>query len=196
MKKILVILLLSCSILSAQDFVRGVYCAGNNNVDTAQMRTGLHLNWVEAVGENNGTYYPYILQNNSRLNVMAIMHTPFYWNSGGQHLEFEAELEPDASKNYFANRPSSIQDNDPTLQVSSGSAGYMVRDAVPDNQYRNWDYDQTYTASFIMKRGSEGSDNTLVARLEIWCKTRNELLASRDLYKRDFITINPETKTL
>src|SRR5690606_26517824 len=97
--------------------------------------------------------------------------------------------------NYFLVKPSSIQDPlSDTLIMSSGSAGYMVKSPIPDNEYN---YKIThYTASFILKRAPAPTGNPEVVRLEAVCKDDGFILNQRILYNNDFTTNELETKTL
>ena len=200
MKKLLVTLTLAFSALNAQDeFVRGIMMFGEDHAEfNSQLKDSLHLNWVQAtVDDGYGNKDLHVLENDGELNIAGISHQypDIYESSRAQRMEFEAERGPSSLWNYFEDKPSGDVDQfDPTLLISSGSAGYMVRDAVPDDEYR---HERThYTSSFIMKRTPALSGNPQVATLEAWCKAHNEKIADRVLYNNDFTTSGLETKTL
>lgn len=192
MKKMLVLLLFSCSILSAQDdFVRGIMLFDDVNSDFTQMKDSLYLNWVQAAAETWGDVKNLnVVQNSAGLNVMGVERETLV-KSSGQRMVFQAEAisSPNLFWNYFSNRIGIPED---TLFRSAGSAGYMVQNPVPDNEYR---YGRThYYVSFILKRTPAASGNPPVVRLEIWCKNNNSVLDSITLYNNDFSSSNLETK--
>ena len=192
--------LLFSPLFSQNEFVRGLYMFQYTAADFQRLRDSFHLNWVQAaVDKWNGSQYVWdtsVLQNNGQLKIAAIIDSTVNTMSAGQHMEFQAEEgSSDPLKSYFGTKTG--QRDNTLWKVESGvdPSGYMVQDAVPDNEYR---YGQThYTASFILKRDHPPSGDPLVARLEVWCKYSSTLLAYRELRAiSDFSSDDLETKTL
>ncbi len=198
MKKCLALFLfvLSFPILAQDNFVRGVFLFGSTSVDYVQMHDSLHINWVQAEGED-GTGYKFtnVLNNAAGLNVMGQMNQVIVPKSSAQRMLFDAWRDgSDPNYDYFAIWNGTRIDTLLWDLVGRESPGYMVESPVPDNEYR---YKQThYIVSFILKRTPASSGNPLVVRLEAWCKNTNTLLNSLDLYNNDFTSSNLETKTL
>ena len=73
MKKILILLLLSCSVLLAQDdFVRGIFLFDKVSVDFLQLRDSLNLNWIQAsVDWYDGTKDTSVLNNSANLYIAS-----------------------------------------------------------------------------------------------------------------------------
>ena len=172
-------------------------------VDFHQLHDSLNINWIQAaVDDYHGTRFNQVLLNSENLNVIGISHGR--WRNAGileissaQHMVFEAEQgTDDPNSNYFLDRPSSAPDHDTTLRVSAGSAGYMVKTPVPDNE---WRYGRThYYASLILKRAPGFPRTTPIVRVEAWCKNTTPLptlIDSMTIYNSSFTSDSLETKT-
>ena len=190
---VVLILSFSKTCFAQDDFIRGVYVSWFYDVDFSQLHDSLNLNWAQSQVEVGSTKIPSVL-NNGYLKLMGVA-TQMFWKPKAQRMVFEAEANgSDPLENYFAETPSGRPDpNVDTLLVSFGSPGYMVKSAVPDNQYN---YKIThYTASFILKCAPASGDPQIV-RLEAICKEDGTTLNYKILKYSDFAPNNWETKTL
>ena len=75
MKKILALMLLSYSILYAQNnFVRGIFLFDNIHVDFTQLHDSLHLNWIQAAVDNyDSTKFASVFNNSASLNINCLI---------------------------------------------------------------------------------------------------------------------------
>lgn len=174
---------------------RGIFLFGQTSVDFGQIKNDLHLNYIQGSAGYVGLDLPEILTNSGGLKVLALRELLSHYASA-QRMEFEAEDAPPGEENawnYFQEKLTGRTDGtarrcDPTEQHS---AGYMVKSAVPDDQYhykRN-----SYTAKFVMRVEKDKTGDPDIATVSVYCKTHDHVKASLLIGYVDFPDQNPVT---
>jgi len=176
MKKIItaIFMMIAVSSLFCQqtEFPRGVFLFGDTNVDFVQMRDSLFINSIQGSASTLSSIPP-IVTNDGDLNVLAYS-VALIEPTSGQKLIIQAEYnyaEPLTFAYWAYKHPYGGNDGNAFKceKTNPPNPDYMVKDVVPDNEYR---YDRiNYTATFRMQIAKDLTGNLAVADLIVYCKT-------------------------
>jgi hypothetical protein len=190
MKKIITAIFIMVAVTSSlfgqqTDFPRGVFLFGQTKVDFEQMRDSLFINYIQAYTETLSSI-PEFVTDNAGLNVLAQSNL-FNESSSGQKVIFQAEdnyREPLTFAYWATKETGDDLGSEHRCRRNVDPAGFMVRDAKPDNEYR---YNRTdYNATFRMQIEKNLTGNPEVADLIVYCKTHGNELARVTLSYNDF----------
>ncbi len=189
MKHIFVIstLILLCSMTTKAQQVDtvmlGVYVSDMDSLHFIQMRDSLHLNSFELRTGLNPTRDATLMNNAAGLKL--INQRQFLRNmSTAQRMIYQAEepIQPTLFKNYFADvhpeRELITEGDTVALRLTPGlDAGYMVKSARPNDEYRYGSYRPEYWATFRLKVEGTHQPGDTVVKCIAYCLEHNNVLA-------------------
>lgn len=165
-----------------------------SGINYTLLQDSLRLNTLEAtISDPSDTLF-------SKSFKLLIRELKLWEYSTGQRMIYEGEedIQESGLRNYFTNKIGRIPPGgeDTTWQCvrSLHSQGYMVKDAIPDDEYHFLQYGKKwYTAKYIVKMDTTGSgakDTTKIADIIIYSKTLNAVDTMRILRRNNFTANN------